>query len=504
MKRSNQVVLILFAYICLFYFPIRYLTYYDFANFIIFLFFGNIFFAFAIMSSKNINDSKMFWLLIILFLPLLGMVFYVLFGASFMRSTRFKNMPQYPASELEDYYGQTNFPLYFKYKLRNELDFIKLIDNLTTSPIHFKTKTEILTNGDIKFERLLEKLKEATEYIHIEYFIIHDGDIANNLSEILIEKAKAGVKVRMLFDDVGSIDLSKIYKQKLIDAGIEIEFYNPVTFRMMHDAVNYRNHRKIVVIDGKYGFTGGINIGDEYLHMDSYYGFWRDTHIMIEGDAVKSLNLIFMSDWYNITSENLFKDKYLQTYPVSENKFSGVQIIKDGPDMDGSIIKDIYFKAIMEAQENIRIATPYLILEDDILKALRVAALSGVTVDILVPGKPDRGKNLVYLATQSYFERLLEAGCNIYTYSENFMHSKFLIIDDKIASIGTANLDFRSFHLNFEVTTLLFLDKSIKHLVKDFEDDLKESDIITLEVWQNRSYYKRWFEAYAKLFSPML
>jgi cardiolipin synthase len=456
------------------------------------------------MASRNKNENKIFWLLIILFIPLAGIVFYMMFGATFLRTRRFKNMPKLSGEELSEYVGKSTFPLYFKYRLRNELDFINFIDNVSSSPINFGSRTEILTNGDEKFKSLFEKLEEAEDYIHFQYFIIHEGVVATQLQEILIRKASQGVKVRLLFDDVGSIDLSKEYKNSLIEAGIEVEFYSRVSIRMIRSDMNYRNHRKIVVVDGKYGFTGGINIGDEYMHLDEYYGFWRDTHIMIEGTAVKCLNMVFMSDWYNVTSERLFTERYLKTYPVRGQKHAGVQVIKDGPDVRGSVIKDIYFKAIMEAQVNIRIATPYLILEDDILKALRVAALSGVKVEILVPGKPDWEKNLVYLATQSYFERLLEAGCKIYTYSENFMHSKFLIIDEKIASIGTANLDFRSFHLNFEVTTLLYLDPSISKLISDFEQDLTESDLILLEDWQKRKYYRRWLEAYAKLFSPML
>jgi len=503
-KRSYQVALIMLGYIGLIFYLVSSFSFFEFSGMIVSLFFLNLVFAFQIMASRSKNENKIFWLLIILFIPLAGIIFYTMFGANYLHTRRFKNMPKIEEDELASHFGKTNYPLYFRYRLRDELDFIRFVDKLTLDPIHFGSRTEILTNGDVKFKKLFEVLESATDYIHIEYFIIHEGEIADKLLEVLVNKANEGVKVRVLFDDVGAIDLSRSYKQKLTEAGVELKFYSPVSFRIFRSAANYRNHRKIVVVDGKYGFTGGINIGDEYNHMDDYYGFWRDTHIMIEGNAVKSLNIVFISDWYNVTSENLLEERYLKVQPVTYQKNSGVQVIKDGPDTKGSIIKDIYFKAIMEAKSNIRIATPYLILEDDIIKALKVAALSGVNVEILVPGKPDRGKNLVYLATQSYFERLLEAGCKLYTYSDSFMHSKFVIIDDKIASIGTANLDFRSFHINFEVTTLLYLDPSIKHLVADFEKDLEKSKLISYEEWLQRDYYRRWFEAYAKLFSPML
>lgn len=223
---------------------------------------------------------------------------------------------------------------------------------------------------------------------------------------------------------------------------------------------------------------------------------------MLEGDAVKSLHLVFIKDWYYTTGEDLLTKKYLTSYPIeSEGIKSGIQILDDGPDNGRTILKDVFFKAIMEAQKTIRISTPYLIPDSEILKALKVAAMSGVKVQIVVPGKPD--KKLVYQATKSYFGELLEAGCEIYYYGKNFMHSKVLIIDDKIASIGTTNIDFRSFHLHFENTAMLYNDPTILKMIESFEYDISVSNIIDKKEWKKRGYARRFIETFARLFSPM-
>jgi cardiolipin synthase len=384
------------------------------------------------------------------------------------------------------------------------MDFLHLIDIMTNTPVYFKTRSEILTNGDEKFQKLFEVLRGAEKFIHLEYFIIHEGEIASELKEILIDKSLAGIEVRVLYDDFGCVDMSLKYINELREAGVGIHPFNPVTLRMMNDPFNYRNHRKIVVVDGNKGFTGGINIGDEYNHKDEYYGFWRDTHVYLEGDAIRSMNLIFASDWEFTTGESLREEKYLHAEGVNATQIGGVQIVGDGPEHDMTVIKNMFFKAICEAEERIIIQTPYLIPDYDIIKAIQIASLSGVDVKILVPGKPDKNKDFVYKATQSYFEDFLRVGCEIYTYDDHFMHSKVIIVDDKFATVGTANLDFISLNTNFEVVAVLYFNSAIKKLIEDFEEDLRHSTKVETEEWLNRPYIKRFGETLARLLSPIM
>ncbi|HHW69599.1 MAG TPA: cardiolipin synthase, partial [Tenericutes bacterium] len=256
-------------------------------------------------------------------------------------------------------------------------------------------------------------------------------------------------------------------------------------------------------IDNKVALTGGINIGDEYLHLDKYYGFWRDTHILLEGSAVTDLNLIFLKDWYNSTGEILDTDKFLIKHTV-DNKNSLVQIVEDGPDKNFNVIKHSYFKMINEANERVWITTPYLILDVELISALKIAALSGIDVRIIVPGLHDKGKTTIYKATEAYFSELLEAGVKIYKYNKRFIHSKVFIIDDDIASVGTVNFDYRSFELHFEVTVLLYLDNTIKDLIKDYETDLSNSKEVLWEKWKKRNKIQKLIESIVRIFSPLL
>ncbi|MFV0498736.1 MAG: cardiolipin synthase [Bacilli bacterium] len=461
----------------------------------------NLLAAFIILANRRSYEEKFTWILIILFLPIIGLIIYIFFGLDYalIRKNRGNT---YSKKLLKDSETKTIYPKKFITDFHNEMDFIKLIDKLTSKPINFYNQTTLLDNGDKFFPKLFEELSKAKEYIHLEYFIIKNSEIANKLFDILCDKAREGVEIRAMFDYFGSLSFNSPKIKELRSLNGKIEFFNPLSIKTMLDGLNYRNHRKITIIDGKIGFTGGINISDEYNHKDEYYGFWRDSHLMIEGGAVKSLHIVFIKDWYYKTNENLLKAKYLQDYEIIPKKgYSGVQIIDDGPDSKRSVLKDVYFKAIMEAQHDIMIATPYLIPDSEILEALKISALSGVRIRVLVPGKPD--KKLVYQATMSYFEELLECGCEIYFYGKNFMHSKIMVVDNHIASIGTTNIDFRSFHLHFENTAILYKDDTINDIISSFEDDINLSTKVELCTWKKRNYYKRFIETFARLFSPL-
>lgn len=503
MKRS-QVLIILFIFLVILLFNFndfissRYNTIaYVFVNAV------SIVTALLIMFGNKKIESKIAWSILVLFVPVVGFLFYVILGIEYNRFKKFdpkSDVDQLIAKVLQEDIEDTKK---FEEQIQDRKNLVHYIENVGNFPLCLNSTSQILQNGPAKFERLKQELKKAKQFIHLEYFIVKEGELLSELTEILKEKAMDGVKVKLLYDDFGCVDLSNQYLDGLHKVGIETACFNKIDFRLFRPSVNYRNHRKIVVIDNKVAFTGGINIGDEYIHKDLYYGFWRDTHIMVEGIAAREMNTIFIKDWYHTTSKLLLEPMYTEYYPV-KNKHSAMQVIADGPDLQTELIKDSFFKMITLAKKRIWLTTPYLIPNSELIMALRVASMSGIDVRILVPGKHDKGKKMIYRATQAYFSELLEAGVKIYTYSNLFMHSKILIIDDDIASVGTVNFDYRSFGLHFEDTVILYQDPNIQILVEDFKEDLLVSKPIIFEEWKKRNQLQKMVESLVRIFSPLL
>lgn len=289
--------------------------------------------------------------------------------------------------------------------------------------------------------------------------------------------------------------------RSLSDAGVQVAAYGNST-SFFSSRVNYRNHRKIVVIDGDVGFMGGLNVGDEYLSRSKTYGFWRDTHMLLRGEAVRTMQIIFLQDWMHTTGEKILEQDYLSPQLRFTTGDGAVQIIASGPDNERRALKNIFFSMITTAEKSVWIASPYFIPDEDILTALRVAAMSGLDVRLLFPAKPD--KWIPFLASHSYFPALLESGVKIYEYEKGFIHSKLLIADGEIATIGTANMDMRSFHLNFEVNALLLQTESVSRIVADFERDLQSTRQIVHETFMEKRLLERLLESAARLMSPLL
>ena len=329
----------------------------------------------------------------------------------------------------------------------------------------------------------------------------HD-EIGNQIKDILIERANDGVKIRFLYDAVGAWQLSKDYINDLKNAGVEVVAFGPVKIPVLNNKFNFRNHRKIIVIDGSIGFVGGLNIGDEYLGKNPHFGFWRDTHLFVRGEAVRTLQLIFLQDWYYMTNDDFLTPGYLSPDPLENANDGGVQMIAGGPDNELSVLKNIFFSMITSAKKSVWVASPYFVPDEDIFSALKIAALSGVDVRLLVPHKPD--KRIVFHASRSYFPDLLEAGARIFEYQKGFMHSKIVIVDEEMASIGTSNMDMRSFHLNFEVNAFLYKTESTSSIVKEYLHDLEESEELQLEEFQKRHLGYRVLESTSRLMSPLL
>lgn len=443
------------------------------------------------------------WLFLLAFNPIIGFIFYMLFGQKFRKQRKFNKkamLDDKAFAELSLKYDQQGLE---RVKPGNHLQLLfRLAQNIGKTPISFHTDTKVLTNGDETFTEIKKYLKQARHHIHMEYYIVRNDELGREIKDILIEKAMSGVEVRFLYDGVGSWTLPRSFIRELSQAGVRIYPFFPVKIPWFNNRINYRNHRKIIVIDGDIGFIGGLNIGDEYLGKNSYFGFWRDTHLWVHGEAVRSLQLIFLRDWFYNTDEDFDARTYLTEKKAKGDQLGGVQMVAGGPDQDWEVIKHLFFSMIVSARKSIWIASPYFVPDEDILSALKVAALSGVDVRMLVPARPD--KRIVFYASRSYFSELLGAGAKIYAYQNGFLHSKILIIDHELASIGSSNMDLRSFHLNFEVNAFLYRSESVKKLVQDYLDDIEQSEEIEWHIFRRRPIHLRVIESFSRLASPLL
>ncbi|PUF88672.1 MULTISPECIES: cardiolipin synthase [unclassified Geobacillus] len=461
-----------------------------------------VFIAFVISLENRKPAHTITWLVVLGSFPLIGFFFYLMFGRNYRKQRLFQKKAMLDEQTFLKFQGQREWAIEQMPIGEHQHPLLQLAHRIGKSPVSLATETRVLTNGEETFSTIFEELEKATHHIHLEYYIVRHDEVGQKLKTILIEKAKKGVHVRFLYDAVGSWKLSKTYIQELRDAGVEMIPFSPVRLPFLSNTINFRNHRKIIVIDGTIGFVGGLNIGDEYLGKDKYFGFWRDTHLWIRGEAVRTLQLIFLQDWYYMTGKTLLTPEYLSPELVHYDGQGGVQLIAGGPDQKWEVIKHLYFAMITSAQRSIWIASPYFVPDEDILTALKIAALSGLDVRILAPKRPD--KKIVFYASRSYFPELLEAGVKIYEYSKGFLHSKIMIVDGELASIGTANMDMRSFHLNFEVNAFLYHTDSTKKLVADFLEDLKEASPIDYETFQQRPLSIRVVESVSRLLSPLL
>ncbi len=447
------------------------------------------------------SKNKLPWLFVIALFPVIGLILYIMLGNGFRETFRYRRRMKQLGSDYvvpARHHDHSDVETELSYE---ELRLVKLNKMTSQNDVTFKTQTRILTNGEQKFPVLLEAIKNAKEFIFLEYYIFHSDEMGMRVIEALIERAKAGVEIRVLIDSMGSSKrMSKDAIQMMKSAGIMFAEFDKVWIPFLSNKMNHRNHRKILVVDGKLAITGGINIGDEYIHRSVKFGFWRDTSILLEGEAVHDLAVIFSGDWFFATGERLEDDRYYASYPSEED--GGVQVVDAGPQSSIAPIKQSIFRMIMDANHSIYIITPYLIPDFDVIMALKNAALSGIDVRIIVPGRPD--KKFVYYATQSYFEQLLAVGVRIFTYDGVFCHAKVIVVDEKIATVGTTNMDIRSFYLNFEVNVMLYQTQSIEALLNDFNIDFSRSTEIIYTEWQKRSIMARTAQSLAQLFSAVM
>lgn len=463
-----------------------------------------------IIYDTNSTVKTLAYLLLAIFVPFFGMLFYFAFGINYRKRQLYSKKIIDDDSLLQnlkkDIYAYS-VQSYYKAdesSLPNKHLANFLVNEM--SPLTSGNIARLLINGEEKFPAVLKALDEAKNHIHLEYYIYENDNIGRTIEEKLIEKAKQGVKVRFIYDDFGSRGIRKNIARRLRNAGVEAYPFYKIQFVGLANRLNYRNHRKIIVIDGKKAFVGGINISDRYINesTNEKTAFWRDTHLMMEGPGVNYLQYLFICDWNFCAGTNL--KNVLNYFPgFSQQNFSGdklIQIAASGPDSGQPTILYSLLYAIHQAEKEILITTPYFIPEQSILDAIVVAALGGVSVNLLVPKKSD--SKLVELAACSYYDALLEAGVRVYFYEKGFVHAKTIVVDRKLAMVGTANMDFRSFDLNFEVNAIVYDAEFASSLVQAFEEDKKFATPLDKTSWSKRSIVRKFLEKIARLVSPLL
>lgn len=459
-----------------------------------------------LLSTQNTNKA-LAYILITIFLPVVGVGFYFLFGINYWKKRHYSKKSIQNSEILEKLKkGIVQFDdtaIQHEDKSIHELtELASMLVRDLGSPLTKNNTVKLLKNGEEKFPNLLEAIKNATHHIHIEYYIYEYDTIGTEIIELLIEKAKQGVEVRLIYDDFGSPTIKKTTEKRIRDAGAEIYPFHKVKFYLFANRINYRNHRKIVIIDGQTAFVGGINVSDKYINNGKNKLYWRDTHIRIDGPAVYYLQYLFITDW-KFCCNNSLKAEEVYFKIVKETKQdSFVQIAASGPD---SVLPSVLYsilQAIYIAKKEILITTPYFIPGDSIMDALSVAALSGLSVKLLVPGVSD--SKMVNAAAKSYYNKLLEAGVEIYLYQKGFVHAKTMVTDSMLTLLGTANMDYRSFELNFEVNALIYDKEIAEEMRTTFFEDLKDAEKIDKEAWLSRPWHVQLPEKFARLFSPVL
>ncbi|MCY1723443.1 cardiolipin synthase [Prolixibacteraceae bacterium Z1-6] len=460
--------------------------------------------VFMIILEKRSPFKTAAWIMVLILIPILGVIFYLVFGQEYRKRKIFsrkglkglKRMREMASVQLREI-GHTQSTA--NNQIHDNRNTIRLLLNNSNVLLTTGNQLKLLKDGTHTFEAIFSAIEAARHHIHLEYYIFSDDKIGTRLKELLVKKRAQGVEVRIIVDDVGSWDLRKKYFADLRNKGIEIYPFMEVRFPRLTSRVNYRNHRKIIVIDGKTGFLGGINIADRYIDGAPKLGHWRDTHLEIKGDAAACLQVIFTADWYFVSKRNIYGYKYFPKF--TEASGTPVQIAASGPDYDWEAIAQAFFSAITNARKKVYLVTPYLMPPPTLLFALQTAALSNIDVRIIIPEKSD--SRISKWASFSYVEKLLEAGVRIFFYKKGFIHSKYMLVDDVFSTLGTSNFDFRSFETNFETNAFIYNSEFSQKLEAHFMDDLQNSREIKLEQWHQRSSFFKVRESLAHIISPM-
>ena len=446
------------------------------------------------------------WLIIMIVFPLVGFVLYYFLAREYNQRRKMRRRSAKMPPETRVFIASLAEPIHDRSELPGGIAeghprLFDYLSRLPDAPITRENTASVYTDGEQTYTAMLEAMEQATDHIHVQFYTIRSDKIGQRFQQLWIRKANAGVKVRVIYDGVGSYQMASSFIKELTTAGVEMCSFFPPLIAFFDKRINFRNHRKIIVVDGMTAFIGGINIGEEYVGGNARLGFWRDTHIQLRGDSVYYIQHLFMSDWALASGKPLIElPKY---YPRMDRRGSeATQIIASGPDKQWDAILEMFFVVINSAKQSVYITTPYFIPDNSIAMALKTAAASGLDVRIIFPHTPD--SRIVHWASLSYIEEMMQAGVKCYMYTKGFIHAKVIIIDQVIATVGTTNMDMRSFFSNFELNAILFDGKTVQKLEQDFLEDLKHSIQLDLETVDARSALYKIREIGARLLSPLL
>ena len=454
----------------------------------------------GVVLSENRNPVKsMAWVLVLLLLPVLGLVIYLIFGRSL------KGMSLISRSHLRELRRMHGYPEAVPQEAADLSDdsrqLISLAGKLVRPHLFLGNSIDLFTLGKEKFESLKNDIRAAREYIHVQYFIIEDDQTGSEFLGLLMDKAREGVQVRVLYDYVGSFYFRSRVLKQMREAGIDVHPFLKLTFMQFANRVNWRNHRKIVVIDGDIGYVGGMNMADRYVIGDKKWKPWRDTHLRITGEAVAALQYSFAIDW-DYTTRELLTSATMHYDTMPANPEYMVQMMSSGPTNRWNNISFVFLKAITLAKRCVYIQTPYFLPSDSLLKALQSAALAGVDVRVMIPRQSDSA--MLRLATGSYMKECLLSGIKVYLYEPTIMHAKVVIVDDEFVTTGSTNFDFRSFEHNFEINALIYSKEFNEKMKGIFENDMDQCTRLLLSKWKKRPLLQKALESVVRLISPIL
>lgn len=453
-----------------------------------------------VVLNRDDNPSyQLIWTVMILFIPLFGGILYLLFGGKKIPKALRKEMilqdSTKPYLDFSDACIVENVPL----PLQRWRKIMNYLETQTYFPLYNHTRSTYLPLGEDKFVAMIEALKQAQHFIFLEYFIVKDGKMLDVIANIVVEKVKTGVEVIFVIDDFGAADLSQYKVKQLRKAGVKVEFFNQLK-PSLAVFMNNRNHRKICVVDNKIGFVGGINIGDEYINVIERFGHWKDNAIMLEGKAVSSLTVMFLTMYSFVSRKHVDVASYLLPHELESDGY--YQPFSDSPTDDESVGESVHLHLINQATKSVKIQTPYLILSHVMRNAIILAAKSGVKIEIMVPHVPD--KRMVFEVTRSYYDSLLKAGVTIAEYIPGFVHAKMMIVDNEVATLGTTNMDYRSYYLHFECGVMIYQGSIIQAMSDDFDRTMQECVIITPAISSQTPLRLKMLRAFLRIFATML
>lgn len=459
---------------------------------------GTIISLVAVVLSENRNPVKsLAWITVLLMVPVFGVVLYIFFGRSLKNTRMITRRNRRRLRKKESFRSVDVSKLTLSTASRQQ---IKMAKTITGSIYYPGNKVEIFTDGHSKFDALIADMESAKEYIHLQYYIFTDDNTGTRVAETLMRKAREGVKVRVIYDHIGSINTKSKFFRRMTEAGVAVYPFFRVTFPVFATRINWRNHRKIAIIDGKVGYIGGMNIADRYINGVSY-GIWRDTHLRITGPAVGGLQYSFAIDW-NFMGQPLLEESADTSIHNEPHFTAGIQMMTSGPTSTWSNIAMVFQKAIANAKRCVFLQTPYFLPTESLLRTLQAVALAKVDVRIMLPAKSDSA--ILTYASRSYIRECLLSGIKVYLYEGGMLHAKTVLVDDEFVSVGSTNFDFRSFEHNFESNVFIYSQEINSQMREIFLEDLTQCVRISPSEWNKRPRWQKIKESIFRLLSPVL